>query len=176
MNKKCLGCGLTLQNTSETSLGYTPDLNNTYCKRCFRLKNYGEKKNENIIDNKELLKRINKRKGVVFFLIDYLNINKETINYFQEINLPKALIISKCDILRKDIKFSKIKLWLKKVYNITSEIFLESGITNYLNVNIFKFTKSLGYNTCYIMYHRNRITGSIYYRKYYFCNYIYFLC
>lgn len=148
---KCIGCGLPLQDQNKDELGYTPNLKNTYCMRCFRLKNYGEQKEENLIDNAAILKKINHQKGVVFFLIDYLNLNLETLSYFKSITLPKVLLISKSDTLRSDIKFTKIKYWLKKVYNITSDIYFVSGKTNFINVNIFKYTTNLGYNNCYIM-------------------------
>ena len=41
MTKKCIGCGLELQNIYKDDKGYTPNLDYVYCKRCFRLKNYG---------------------------------------------------------------------------------------------------------------------------------------
>ena len=97
MNKICLGCGKILQNTNEKELGYTTCLKNKYCRRCFRLKYYGEKKEEKV-DELEILKRVNKGTGIVFFLIDFLNINKETIALFKKIKLKKVLVISKSDI------------------------------------------------------------------------------
>ena len=71
MIKKCLGCGVSLQNTDEDALGYTPNLDNVYCKRCFRLKNYGEETLD-YVKEEEIFKRVNKSWGVVFFLIDFL--------------------------------------------------------------------------------------------------------
>ena len=50
MNKRCIGCGKILQDQDKSSEGYTPNLKNEYCMRCFRLKNYGEKKICNITD------------------------------------------------------------------------------------------------------------------------------
>ena len=41
MNKKCLGCGVELQDENMLLDGYTVNLENDLCKRCFRLKNYG---------------------------------------------------------------------------------------------------------------------------------------
>ena len=140
MNKICKGCGLTL-NTIKDTPGYTPDLKNDFCMRCFRLKNYGEKKEETIISNGELVKKINKKKGIVFFLIDFLNINNETILLFKKIKLPKALIISKCDTLRKEMKRPKIKEWLRKTYNITEDIYFSSSKRNYLDFNIFEYLR-----------------------------------
>ena len=44
MTKKCVGCGVELQNTDKNLQGYTPKPINTkedmYCQRCFQLKHY----------------------------------------------------------------------------------------------------------------------------------------
>ena len=37
---KCVGCGITLQNENKNDVGYTPDIKNELCERCFKLKNY----------------------------------------------------------------------------------------------------------------------------------------
>ena len=46
MGKKCIGCGIPLQNTDSKKGGYTPkDLTGKeelYCQRCFRISHYGE--------------------------------------------------------------------------------------------------------------------------------------
>ena len=84
MNKICLGCGKVL-SLDKNAPGYTPNLANSLCQRCFRLKNYGEKKEEQVLSNDELIKKINKKEGIVFFLIDFLNINKETITLYKKI-------------------------------------------------------------------------------------------
>ena len=76
MNKRCIGCGLLLQDQDELEPGYTPNLKNDYCKRCFRLKNYGEK-NEETVNEENILKKVNKGEGLAFFLVDFLNLNQE---------------------------------------------------------------------------------------------------
>lgn len=40
-NKKCLGCGVVLQNENILNIGYTPNLDNPFivCE-CFKVKNY----------------------------------------------------------------------------------------------------------------------------------------
>ncbi|CCV64277.1 GTP-binding protein, putative fragment [Alteracholeplasma palmae J233] len=38
---KCLGCGSILQNSDKTMPGYVENLEATYCKSCYQLKNYG---------------------------------------------------------------------------------------------------------------------------------------
>ena len=151
MNKRCLGCGALLQDSDENTLGFTPSLANSYCKRCFRLKNYGELKVKDTVDIKKVLNKVNKSGGIALFLIDYLNINKETINYFKSIKIEKALVISKCDILRKEMKQSKISKWLKDIYDINEDILYISNSNTYKSSNILGFIKEKNLQDIFIM-------------------------
>lgn len=143
MTKKCIGCGLTLQNTNKEEFGYTPNLDKEYCMRCFRLKNYGEKNLNESINMDLIFDKVNNGKGIAFFFVDYLNISKYTLDLFKKINLRKVLVISKVDYLRRDMKFIKIKRWLESVYKIKENILFVStkngyginSIINYLNDN-----------------------------------------
>ena len=40
--KKCLGCGIVLQTDNVLYPGYTSNLDNDFCQRCFRIQNYGD--------------------------------------------------------------------------------------------------------------------------------------
>lgn len=149
MTKKCIGCGVVLQSEDKEALGYTPDLHKTYCIRCFKLKHYGVEKKE-IIKPEEVLKKINQKKGLVFFFIDFLNINYETINLFKKIKLPKVLVISKSDTLRKDMKYEKIKNWLKNIYEVKEDVLFISGKNIKNSSNIFKYMDEHHEKTCFI--------------------------
>lgn len=150
MNKRCIGCGIILQDKDEQVLGYTPDLKNAYCRRCFRLKNYGEKKEETIDDTK-IIEKVNKQECIVFFLCDYLNINRITISLFKKIKPKKYFVISKTDTLRREMKEEKIKLWLKTVYNIEEPVLFISSNPQFKSNNIFKVMDEEKINTCYLM-------------------------
>ena len=41
-DRHCKGCGILLQDENILLPGYTTDLDNDVCQRCFRIKNYGE--------------------------------------------------------------------------------------------------------------------------------------
>lgn len=151
MIKKCMGCGLILQDKDEFSPGYTPDLKKDYCRRCFRLKNYGERKEKESINEEKILNKVNKSKGLAFFLIDFFNINERTIKLFKKITLSKVLIISKSDILRDDMHPEKIKTWLKKVYDVKEEILFISNKPHFKSNNILKFLTEKQVNTAFIM-------------------------
>ena len=151
MSKICMGCGIALQDSDEQALGYTPNLENNYCKRCFRLKNYGEKRIEERILDEDILKKVNSNTGMAFFFVDFLNINRYSLALYQKINIPKVLVISKSDILRKEMKYEKIKLWLKKVYHINDPILFISNKKKSYSENIFKVLDNYGYHKAYIM-------------------------
>ena len=79
MSKKCLGCGVELQDENITKEGYTTSVDNDICQRCFRLKNYGEyqtvtKSNE---EYETILKEIGKTKDLVMYVVDILNIEDD---------------------------------------------------------------------------------------------------
>ena len=42
MSKTCIGCGVVLQDENMSQEGYTSNIENDICSRCFRMKNYGE--------------------------------------------------------------------------------------------------------------------------------------
>ncbi len=151
MNKRCIGCGLTLQNSNKDEKGYTPNIDKEYCMRCFRLKNYGEKDYTEKVDEDSTILKVNKSRGITFFLIDYLNINNYTLNIFKKIKIPKVLVVSKCDTLRRDMKFSKIVKWLEKVYGIKNEVLFISKKNDFKSANILKYMDKLNIKTCFIM-------------------------
>lgn len=157
MNKKCNGCGTTLQTNNPKEKGYIREdkyNNSNYCERCYKIIHYNEKivtELDNI--NEYIISEVNKKAKYVYFLIDFLNINSETINSFKRIKTPKTLIISKLDIIPHSIKESKISNFLKENYNIEEEIIFQSTkknintkrITNYLEQNNIKEAYILGY-------------------------------
>jgi hypothetical protein len=131
MSKKCLGCGIELQDKKEDSLGYTPSLEHDYCMRCFKIKNYGKNINENItFNNEELIKRINEEKIFTLYLIDYLNINDQTIDTYKKIKNTKVLVVTKKDLFPKNIIVDRYLNRIKKEYSIEESIFFISTLDN----------------------------------------------
>ena len=41
---KCIGCGSILQSDDNNKIGYTTNINNRLCERCFKIKNYNDYK------------------------------------------------------------------------------------------------------------------------------------
>ena len=137
MTKKCLGCGATLQDSDSRILGYTPKLSNDLCMRCFKLKHYGENlNNSKVQDNASIINYINKTKATVLFLVDFLNINNEIIEYFKKIKNSKYLVITKSDIIPKNILKDKLVENIKRVYSINEDIYFSSTLSKE-NINKF---------------------------------------
>ncbi len=115
-DKYCLGCGIKLQDQNVLLEGYTADLANDLCARCFKLKNYGEfeqstKSNEDYI---EILKQVNETKDLILFVVDLLNIEENIKSIREHITNHMILVITKRDVLPKSIKDEKILEYFKK--------------------------------------------------------------
>ncbi len=135
MIKNCPGCGYKIQSKSSAQLGYVPPLKKDsakYCERCFKIIHYNDAlivTNPTVTMN--IIDLVNSRAKFVFFMIDYLNINNETINVYRKIKTNKCLIISKYDIIPRSIKGQKIIEWIACEYQIDEDIVLVSTYKNY---------------------------------------------
>lgn len=136
---KCVGCGIKLQEKDKNELGYTPNLNNELCERCFKLKNYNILTNKGInIDNDKLINKINELNTCVLFLVDFINLDSEAIDAYKKIKSKKILIITKADIIPKNIKYQKLIQNIKNIYDIKEDLILTSSKTK---LNIKTITK-----------------------------------
>lgn len=141
MTKKCTGCGILLQNINSNSLGYTDNLDNNLCQRCFRLKNYGEYQNVNL-NNNDFQKIINSipQDALVVYLTSVLSINLKYLNKF---NNP-FIILTKKDLLPKSIKDQKLINYVKSHYDNYLDIEVVSAVKNYNLDNIISKIKKYG--------------------------------
>ena len=131
---KCKGCGIILQSEDKKTIGYTPDIKNELCQRCFKLKNYNTLINNGVnIDNDKLIKKINSLNVYVLFLVDFLNIDSEAMDLYKKIKVNKTLVITKEDIIPKNIIKDRLIRNIKDIYEISEDIILTST----------KFTKNI---------------------------------
>lgn len=125
---KCKGCGITLQTENKNDVGYTPDIKNELCERCFKLKNYNVLTNTGVkIDNEKLIEKINKLDAFVFFLTDFINLDNSVIEYYKKIKSKKVMILTKADIIPRNIKYNKLIENIKDLYEIREDIILTSS-------------------------------------------------
>ena len=148
MIKKCIGCGITLQNIDKNNLGYTEDLNNSLCERCFKLKNYGEYQSVNL-NNKEYQEIIDSipKDSLIVYITSLLNINLELINKFKNV----LIVLTKKDLLPKSTKDYKLINYVK------------NHVNNYLDIEVVSATKN--YNLDSLI---NKINKYANHRKIYF--------
>ena len=145
--KKCLGCGIKLQNENILNPGYSPNLDNDYCMRCFKFKNYGDINDSNKMkeDYIEILKSISKTKDLVLYIIDILNIKENLYDIKEYISNDIILVLNKKDILPKSVKDDKIINYIKERYDFL-DILVISSMNNYnidlLMKKIYKYKKS----------------------------------
>lgn len=136
MTKRCKGCGILLQSENKEKVGYTPDVKNDLCERCFKLKNYNILTNKGVtIDNDKIIDKINKSTAFVLFLVDFLTIDSEVIDCYKKIKNNKVMVLTKMDLLPKNIKINKLLENIKNIYNIDEKIIAcSSKYKNNLNM------------------------------------------
>ena len=117
MIKKCLGCGAQLQTDNIGEVGFTRNLEQDLCERCFRIRNYGDyqvvdKDNEAYL---QILKEMNQTNDLVLFVIDLFNLNEEVFTLASKIKNPCILVFTKRDLFAKDIYNQK---FMKRIHDI----------------------------------------------------------
>lgn len=141
MNKYCTGCGVLLQDDDAYKEGYTTDLENDICQRCFRMKNYGEyqvstKSSEEYIN---ILKDVNETKDLVLYIVDVLNLEKD-IHFIREYIQNKViLVLNKRDVLPKSVKDEKLIEYIKQQDVDFEDIVVISTEKNY-NIDLLLTT------------------------------------
>ena len=129
--KICIGCGAKLQDENISLEGYTSNIENDICSRCFRMKNYGEyqiiaKSNEEYI---EILKEVDKTKDLVLYIVDSLNFGEDITSIREYISNNIILVLNKRDVLPKSVKDNKLKEYLKN-FNLDFKDIIVVGNTN----------------------------------------------
>ena len=133
MSKKCLGCGVVLQDENISKDGYTTSLENDLCRRCFRLKNYGEY--QTVIKTREeyigTLKDISNTKDLVLYVADVLNIPENFKELEENLSNNMILIINKKDVIPKSVKDEKLVNYFKEKFPIFRDVIVISSEKNY---------------------------------------------
>lgn len=121
MTKKCIGCGVKLQDKDSTKVGYITDIENDLCERCFRIRNYGEYKkvDKDNVSYLKILEDINNSDDLVLFVIDLFNLNKEVYELARRIKVPCLIVLTKRDLFAKDIYNQK---FIDRIYDIPVHI------------------------------------------------------
>ena len=162
--KKCLGCGVILQDQNILQEGYITSLENDICQRCFRMKNYGEyqvvtKSNDEYI---EILKSVGKTKDLVLYITDLLNVEKDFDQIREILPNKMILVLNKKDALPKSVKEQKLIAYLKGMNISVEEVIVISCAKNY---NIDYLLKRIKYyqtsKNVYVVGHTNAGKSSL---------------
>lgn len=128
----CIGCGAKLQSENENKAGYVPssvlkkdstEIEDIYCRRCFRLRHYNEVADIELTDDDFLtmLNEISSKDALVVNLVDVFDLNGTMISGMQRFAGDNPLIIvgNKVDLLPNVISHGKIRQWLtEQVHSI----------------------------------------------------------
>lgn len=160
MIKYCKGCGVRLQDNNVLLEGYTTDLSNDLCRRCFRLKNYGEyevvtKSNEEYI---EIVKNIGNTKSLVLYVVDLLSIPAKLSSIKEYLGDNKViLVLTKKDMLPVSVTDKKILDYIDDVYgNIFDDKIIVSANKNYnLDALVRMINKHRVYKNVYVVGNTN---------------------
>lgn len=141
--KKCIGCGVTLQDKDINTLGYTPKLDNDYCMRCFKTIHYGTSIDVNNMNNDMIIKKINILNYHTFLITDLINLD-DSINIYNKITTSKTLVINKIDLLPNNINLYHLEDNIKRSYNIEDVILISGLYKDNLNkiINIIENKKN----------------------------------
>lgn len=157
-DKYCIGCGVKLQDSNMLYDGYTPDLANDICSRCFKLRNYGDyqittKSNEEYID---ILKSVNETKDLVLYMVDLLNIEKDIKMIRNYITNRLILVLTKRDILPRSVNDDKIKDYFKNLGLDYQDIIIISSNKNYnMDELLLMIKKHKSSKNVYVIGHTN---------------------
>lgn len=142
MIKYCKGCGVRLQDNNVLLEGYTNNLSKDLCKRCFRLKNYGEyeivtKSNDEYI---EIIKDIGKTKSLVLYVIDLISLPKNITKIKGYLKNNKViLVLNKKDMLPLSVTDKKILDYITENFE---DVFIDKiVISANKNYNLDKLMK-----------------------------------
>ena len=162
--KKCLGCGVVLQSENILQEGYTTNLENDICQRCFRMKNYGEyqmitKSNDEYL---EILKSVGETKDLVLYIADLLNLEKNIEQIRNIIPNKMILVLNKRDVLPKSVNENKLIKYLEEKDIHFEEVIVVSVSKNY---NIDYLLKKIKFHqtskNVYVVGHTNAGKSSL---------------
>lgn len=157
-DKYCIGCGVKLQDENTLLDGYTTSIENDICRRCFRMKNYGEyqvitKSNEEYI---EILKSVGETKDLVLYIVDLLNLDEDLSYIRNYISNKTILVLNKRDTLPKSVKDEKIINYIKEQGIDFEDIIIISCEKNYnIDLLLKKIKLYQTSNNVYVIGHTN---------------------
>ena len=113
--------------------GYTTNLENDFCQRCFRIKNYGEYQlvTNNNVEYMKMLEAVGKTHDLVLYVTDLINLEKDFDVIRDIIPNKMILVLNKRDVLPKSVKEEKLVEYFNNYNIFFDEIIPVSTINNF---------------------------------------------
>lgn len=160
MTKYCIGCGVELQCEDAFEDGYVnPSMidKTVMCRRCFRLKHYGEYKVTNKSNSyyRGIIKEIFRMNELVLHIVDVFNLGN--IDYiYGKVYSPSILVLSKIDILPKSVNEDRLIAYFKKKYPRYKDVIAISSDKNYhMDELLMKIMENKSSKEVYVMGNSN---------------------
>lgn len=131
--KKCLGCGVTLQNDNENAAGYIVNLEQDLCQRCFQVTHYHQIQKINptqMLDSNLILDKIANIDGHLCYVMDLFMFENSKIYPLSRFIKKRqlTLILTKADLMPKTLKQHKIRKlvleWIKEAQLNVDQVFV----------------------------------------------------
>lgn len=155
---KCQGCGTILQNENPNLDGYSKNINNILCERCFRIKNYNDYKRVIKTNNDFLpiLNNISKTNDLVVLLIDLFNIPASLNEIINNLDNDILLVLTKRDILPLSVYDERLMDYFSNISDRIVDTIICSAKKNFhideLMDKIYEYKKS---NNVYVVGYTN---------------------
>lgn len=116
MVNKCVGCGVELQIQNQNELGFANSLDSLYCKRCYRIKHYGDYASikKHSVSSDKVFDAVMKIEGVILLVIDVTDIDSGLFTGIQRhlANREFIIVLTKWDLLPKTVSKQKVESYL----------------------------------------------------------------
>jgi hypothetical protein len=118
----CIGCGAPIQTENEEKAGYAPpaslERDAVLCRRCFRLRHYGEVQDVELGDDDylKILDRIGHTEALVVKIVDIFDVTGSWLSGLHRYvgNNDVLLVGNKIDLLPKSTNQNRLKHWMKR--------------------------------------------------------------
>lgn len=116
MSRRCIGCGVVLQNENKSAIGYTPKLEADYCQRCFRIQHYDDLtiSMKAGIDPDIVLREIAKKDALILWVVDLFDFEANMVPGINRHLIGKdiVMIATKRDLLPDTLGNQKLSQFI----------------------------------------------------------------
>lgn len=137
---KCSGCGIELQDKEINKAGYTTNMSNHLCMRCFRIKNYNDYQKTDVNSKKymDIFKEVSKTSDLIVLVVDVFDIPEYLKNICSIIKNDIILVVNKRDILPLSVYDKNLENYFRSLNLNFKDIKIVSSKKNYNLDNLYE--------------------------------------